>query len=219
MIKGYIFDLDGTLLNTLRSLANSFNRALSELGFPTHPVQDYRYFIGDGQRKCIERILPRHACTEDNISRMMRTQEADYTLSWQEDAAPYDGILPLLEELHAAGLPLAVLSNKNHPFTVQCVEHFFPNIRFDRVMGFSEAIPHKPDPTGALAVAEGFGLEPAEIAFVGDTRTDMTTAVASGMVGVGVLWGFREQRELNEAGARHIIGYPPELIAVTQALL
>ena len=217
MIKGFIFDLDGTLLNTLQSLASSFNRALTELGFPTHAVQEYRYFIGDGQRKCVERILPHEACTEANIVRMMQVQEADYSLSWREDAAPYDGILPLLEELHGAGTQLAVLSNKNHPFTVRCVEHFFGDIQFDRVLGFSAAVPHKPDPTGALTIAEELGLAPAEIAFVGDTRTDMATAVASGMTGVGVLWCFREQRELNDAGARHIIGHPSELIAVTQA--
>lgn len=217
MIKAYIFDLDGTLLNTLKSLSDSFNRALVQLGYPTHPMEAYRYFIGDGLRKCVERILPEASRSEDNILQMMQVQQADYTESWQVDAGPYDGIVSMLEELTAGGFPLAVLSNKNHPFTVRCIDHFFPEIRFDRVQGFSEVVPHKPDPTGALLIAKDLGLAPAEIAFVGDTHTDMNTATASDMTGIGVLWGFRDYQELNESGAKHIIEYPSELFAVTQA--
>lgn len=216
MIEGYIFDLDGTLLNTLESLAASFNRSLASLGYPVHAVDDYRYFIGDGQRKCVERALPPGDVTEANVQAVMRAQQADYSDSWQDLAAPYDGIEELLAELSHRGLALAVLSNKDHPFAVRCVEHFFPGIRFGAIQGYTPDIPHKPDPKGALAIAARLGLAPRHIAFVGDTATDMRTATACGMPGIGVLWGFRDAAELNLAGAAHIIGHPSELLSVTR---
>lgn len=216
MIGGYIFDLDGTLLDTLASLAASVNRVLVRHGYPAHGVDAYRYFVGDGLRKCIERCLPPDALTEANIETLMAAQLADYMECWQEGVAPYDGIVEMLDRLAGDGFRLAVLSNKNHAFAVRCVEHFFPATRFDAVLGHSADLPHKPDPTGALRIAASLALEAGQIALVGDTATDIRTANAGGMISVGVLWGFRDYNELKNAGATHIIGHPSELIAVTQ---
>jgi phosphoglycolate phosphatase len=216
VIGGYIFDLDGTLLDTLASLAASVNRVLVRHGYPAHDVDAYRYFIGDGLRKCIERCLPPDALTEANIQALMEAQLADYLGCWQQGVEPYDGIVEMLERLAAGGFRLAVLSNKNHEFAVRCVEHFLPGTRFDAVLGHSGGLPHKPDPTGALRIAAALALDPGRIALVGDTATDIHTANAGGMISVGVLWGFRDYNELKNAGATHIIGHPSELIAVTQ---
>ena len=215
MTRGFIFDLDGTLLDTLASLAASFNRALASAGFPPHPVDAYRHFVGDGQRKCVERALPPSALNETTIQVVIRAQQEDYQKAWKDLAGPYDGIPELLETLENGGNKLAVLSNKNHPFAVRCVEHFFPGTHFDAIQGYTGDIPLKPDPTGALKVAKELGLGVDEIVFVGDTATDIETANACEMTSVGVLWGFRDARELSAAGATHIISHPAELPVVT----
>lgn len=212
MIRGYIFDLDGTLVDTLESLAASYNRSLEQCGFPPHPVAAYKRFVGDGQRKCVERALPHDALTEHNVRAVMHAQQADYSASWRELAAPYPGIPEVLTALSKRGCKLAVLSNKNHPFAVSCVEYFFPNTHFDVIQGFTDDVPLKPDPAGARTVAARLGLAPADIAFVGDTSTDIATATACGMPSIGVLWGFRDAAELKNAGATHIISSPTEIL-------
>lgn len=217
MIRGYIFDLDGTLLDTLASLAASYNRSLVKLGFPPHEVNAYRRFVGDGQRKCVERALPADAMNDENVLAMMQAQQDDYTKTWREQAAPYPGVPEALAALKRRGAKLTVLSNKNHPFAVKCVEYFFPRIRFDAIQGFDDDVPHKPNPTGALRIAAKLGLKPAEIVFVGDTSTDILTAKACAMSSVGVLWGFRDATELNNAGATHIIDHPSELLDLNNA--
>ena len=210
MTPGYIFDLDGTLLDTLDSLANSFNRVLKAFGHPPHPVESYRYFVGDGLRACVERCLPEGALTEETVLRFMEAQQVDYAATW-DTAAPYDGVIDLVDDLVRQGAQLAVLSNKNHEFTVRCIEHYFPG-RFEIVQGFSGQFPHKPDPAGARWVCDSLGLAPANVSFVGDTATDIRTAVACGNVAVGVPWGFRDADELTSAGAHRLIGSPAQLM-------
>jgi phosphoglycolate phosphatase len=211
-VRGYIFDLDGTLLNTLESLANCYNRVLKLLGHPPHPVDAYRYFIGDGAHRCIERCLPSHARTDQQIGEALTLQQADYQASWQQDVQPYPGVVDMLEHLSQRGLPLTVLSNKDHEFTLACVEYFFPTITFHQVVGFSNSVPHKPDPTGAQHIAQTLEVPAASIVFVGDTAMDMQTAVTCGMTAVGVLWGFRDAEELLKAGAHHLIRHPHNLL-------
>lgn len=211
-VQGYIFDLDGTLLDTLESLANCYNRVLIQLGHPPHPATAYRYFIGDGARRCIQRCLPAHARTDLQIDEALRLQQADYHASWQLDAQPYPGIIDMLEHLSQRSTPLTVLSNKDHAFTLACVEHFFPTIPFQEVVGFSDSVPHKPDPTGAQTIAQALKVPPASIVFVGDTAMDMQTAVTCGMAAVGALWGFRDADELLQAGAHHLISHPNNLL-------
>ncbi|MFT4631228.1 MAG: phosphoglycolate phosphatase [Candidatus Pseudothioglobus sp.] len=211
-VQGYIFDLDGTLLNTLESLANCYNRVLLQLGHPPHPVDAYRYFIGDGARRCIERCLPTNAKSDTQVDAALALQQADYQASWQHDAQPYPGIVAMLELLSQRGLPLTVLSNKDHEFTLACVEYFFPTITFQQIVGFSTGVPHKPDPTGAQTIAQTLDIPVASIVFVGDTAMDMQTAITCGMTAVGVLWGFRDAAELLDAGAHHLIRQPHNLL-------
>ena len=212
MYKAYIFDLDGTLLDTLESLANCYNRALSAHGYPTHEVDAYRYFIGDGAEKCVTRCLPEAARKPQTIARLMATQREDYQITWQESAAPYPGISALLSSLAERRVPIAVLANKDQSFTESCVKYFLPDYRFDPVVGYSLTTPHKPDPTGAKTIAANWGIAPEHIAFVGDTSMDIETANKSGMNAIGVLWGFRTKQELQDAGAKHIVGSPEEIL-------
>lgn len=213
MIEGCIFDLDGTLLDTLESLAGSFNRTLEHFGYPPHPVDAYRYFVGDGQRACVERCLPPDALRESVITAFIEAQQADYLESWQT-ATPYAGIPEAVDSLAGQGLALAVLSNKNHAFTVRCMDHFFPGVGFRVVQGYTGEHPHKPDPAAAFAVCRAMEIAPGAVAFVGDTATDIGTAVACGNVPVGVLWGFRQAGELLDAGARYLVRTPDQLPAL-----
>lgn len=211
-IDGFIFDLDGTLLDTLASLASCYNRVLTQLGFATHAADAYRYFIGDGARRCVERCLPVSARTSAVIDQALALQQQDYANSWQQDAQPYPGISALLQQLALGPRPLAVLSNKDQAFTQLCVSHFFPDIEFQQVVGFSASVPHKPDPTGARNIADALGIPCQRLALIGDTAMDMATASTCGMQAVGVLWGFRERDELLSAGATSLLATPADLL-------
>lgn len=207
-----IFDLDGTLLNTLKDLADCHNRMLVSQGFPAHPESAYKYFIGKGARKCVERTLPDTARTEQTINRCLELQAQDYANNWHVATKEYAGITSVLEELCGNKIKIAVLSNKNHRFTELCIRHFFPNIAFDVVQGYIPGVPHKPDPAGALIIAEKMGVECQEIIFLGDSAVDILTAVAADMCGVGALWGFRTESELLEAGASALLESPGQLL-------
>jgi phosphoglycolate phosphatase len=213
--EAYIFDLDGTLLNTLVSLANCYNRVLIALGYPPHPVEAYRYFIGNGARVCVTRCLPPKARTPQTLDRALALQQRDYAAHWQLDAQPYPGVLNMLERLVEQGVPLAVLSNKDQHFTQACVDYFFPHVKFDQIVGYSDSVPHKPDPTGAKRIAADFKKAPRHIALLGDTAMDMQTAVSCGMQGLGALWGFRDAEELKAAGARYLLETPQNLFNIS----
>ncbi len=208
-IKLAIFDLDGTLLDTLDSLAGAFNETLVSMNAPPRPVSDYRTIIGDGALVAAERCLPAEMRTAENIESCRAGFSSRYEATWQS-AMPYDGIRPMLEGLRSR-VHLAVLSNKDEAFTHRCIEHFFPG-DFSSVVGHSRTIAHKPDPTGARAIMAGMQLSPEETVMIGDTATDMATACACGMTGIGVLWGFRDAEELTAAGAKHLVAAPSELI-------
>jgi phosphoglycolate phosphatase len=214
MIKAIVFDLDGTLLNTLESIGNAFNRSLRKLELPVHEIDRYRYFIGDGVFNCARRALPPDHCNEENVNKLVEIERLDYATSWKDDAQPYDGIQALLDSLRGADYRLAVLTNKDDVFAQQCVRHFFPATQFDCVVGHSESVPHKPDATGGNLIAEQLGLATHELAMIGDTSIDIHTAQACNMFSVGVLWGFREIAELEEAGANRIIASPSQLLDV-----
>ena len=207
-----IFDLDGTLLNTLADLASAHNRVLAELGLPGHATDRYRDFIGNGARKCIERSLPEEHRNSDLIERGLLIQKREYARNWHEQTRPYQGVEVLLERLRHKGVNLAVLSNKDDSFPQQCLAFFFPHKTFDIIQGFTEEIPPKPNPKGALILADHLKLAPREILFVGDSEVDMETAVAAGMYPAGALWGFRSERKLLSAGARCTLEQPLELL-------
>lgn len=212
--KAVLFDLDGTLLNTLDDLADSVNDVLAERRLPTHPVEAYRYFVGDGAATLMHRVLPESHRTPEIESLCLHRFREIYATRWNLKTVPYDGIPAVLSELARRGLKLAVLSNKPHDATGQCVSELLKGIRFDAVQGQTAEIAKKPDPGGALAIARRLGVRPEEILYVGDTATDMQTAVRAHMIPIGVLWGFRTAEELLEHGARRLIAYPSALIAL-----
>ena len=209
-----LFDLDGTLLDTLEDLATAANRALISQGQPQHPVADYRNFVGDGLRSLVERILPETLRGTEAVQATMNAFEREYRLTWDQRTAPYPGIEPMLDRLSESGVRLAILSNKPDGFTRLCVERLLPRWTFEPLFGQRAGVPKKPDPTAAMAVAELLNLTPAEVLYVGDTATDMYTARAAGMDSVGVLWGFRTAEELRQAGARWLVAEPAELTAI-----
>lgn len=210
--KAIIFDLDGTLLNTLDDLGNAVNRVLAERGFPTHALDEYRSFIGDGVEKLINRALPEQNRTENTIRTCLEAFREDYHTNWNVNTRPYEGIPELLDALKEKGLKAAVLSNKPNDTTNLCVTELLPGWRFDVVLGHRDGIPHKPDPAGALEISHRLNIPPAEFLYLGDSGVDMETAIAARMFPVGVLWGFREADELEESGAKALISHPLEVL-------
>ncbi len=215
--QAVIFDLDGTLLDTLDDLADSANRVLARENLPVHPRQAYRFFVGDGLTTLISRILPEQHRTRESITRLSELFREDYSRNWRVKSRPYEGITAMLQELDRKKISLNVLSNKPHEFTRHCVDTFFANWKFDLVFGDRQGVPRKPDPAGALQIAEILDLAPAEILYLGDTATDMRCAVSAGMFPVGALWGFRTADELEDSGARLLAAHPREVISAVAA--
>ncbi|MFO7706618.1 MAG: HAD family hydrolase [Desulfobacterales bacterium] len=211
--KAVIFDLDGTLLDTLGDLADSMNAVLAGNRLPTHPVAAYRDFVGEGIARLVQRALPFEVADEADLNRFVLEMKREYRQRWVRRTRPYPGILPMLDALCRSGFQLAVLSNKPDDATRQLVKELLPEAAFCRVVGAGSERPRKPDPAAALEIAAGLRLDPAQIVFVGDSAVDMHTAVAAGMHPVGVLWGFRPRAELAEAGARLFLEHPADLPA------
>jgi len=209
-----IFDLDGTLLDTLADLADSGNAALAALGLPQHPQDAYRYFAGLGVEELVRRMLPESRRGAAAVQEALALTVAEYKRRWKDKTRPYEGVPEMLEALRRRGLPVCVLSNKPQAYTDLTVENFFPGWPFAQVRGARPEMPNKPHPAQALALAKELELTPGSVVFVGDSATDMKTARGAGMLPVGVLWGFRDEAELTENGARHLIATPSELLAV-----
>jgi phosphoglycolate phosphatase len=210
---GVLFDLDGTLLDTLEDLADSTNRCLASLDLPGHPVQAYRYFVGDGLANLALRTLPPERRDEASVRALQELFNRDYRGHWADKTRPYDGIPGLLDALSARGLPMAILSNKPHAFAVEMAAHFLSSWKWAAVFGERGSHPRKPDPAAALEAGKAMGLPPGRVLYAGDTRTDMQTARNAGMFAVGVLWGFRPRAELEESGAQALVSRPLELLA------
>jgi phosphoglycolate phosphatase len=207
-----IFDLDGTLLDTLDDISAAANEAIAAEGFPPHSLSDYRRFIGDGVATLMTRALPPGAVNDLLVERCVDRFRVSYARLWRQATRPYDGIEELLSALHERGVPQAILSNKPHDATVRCVDHFFPGHPFASVFGQRASVPKKPHPQAAREIVEKLRLTPRQVVYVGDTSTDMQTAVAAELFAVGVLWGFREREELLASGAHAIIAQPRELL-------
>lgn len=211
-IRGIIFDLDGTLLDTLADISDSVNAMLAEYNFPGHTMDDYRRFIGNGIRMLVMRALPIEGRASEMVEACVRRAREIYWDNWNRKTQPYAGIIELLDRLEANGLPKAVLSNKPHDFTVRYVDSYFEGYRFHPVMGQSERFPVKPDPASALAIAGQLDLPPASLLFVGDSTVDIQTATAAGMQPVGVAWGFKGARDLKDNGCPTIVSHPMEIL-------
>ena len=212
MKKLVIFDLDGTLLDTIADLAESANHALKQLGYPTRDVEKIRTFVGNGVNKLLFRALPDEKKTEENMMRM-RTHFVPYYDAHNADlSAPYPGIVALLEELQAKGLRMAVASNKYQEATVKLVKHYFPMIDFVEVLGQREGINVKPDPTIVFDILKKAGVSKEETLYVGDSGVDMQTAINAGVDAVGVTWGFRSRTELESFHPMGLIDKAEELL-------
>jgi phosphoglycolate phosphatase len=215
MIHAILFDLDGTLLDTLEDLADAVNAALAAIGVPSHPVDAYRYFVGDGVETLMRRALPPGAADDAALlKRAMELQRAEYRHRWHAKTRPYPGVIELLADLERRRIPLAILSNKPDAAVGEVVRHYFPEVRFEIVRGARSGVPVKPDPGSALRVAAEMGIEPCDFLYLGDTNTDMRTALAAGMLPVGALWGFRTEAELKGSGAARLICRPGDLMGL-----
>ncbi len=211
--KAVLFDLDGTLLDTIDDLAGCTNAALARRGLPQHGVAQYKYFVGDGLENLILRVLPEGLRGDGTLVReLMAMQKEEYGGRWSQRTVPYAGIPELVDDLERRGVRLAVLSNKPEQFTKLMVEHYFPRAPFAAVAGAKPDVPHKPDPAGAIQIARDLGVPPAEFLYLGDTNTDMKTAVSAGMFAVGALWGFRTADELLANGAKVLVKTPQEVL-------
>ena len=211
---GVIFDLDGTLVDTLEDIADAMNRVLAREGAPGHDHDAYRYLIGRGIRNLVTESLPAELRSEDRIGRCYERMLKDYGAHSLVKTRAYEGVPELVRALRAAGVPLAIHSNKADAPTQAIVAALLDPADFVVVAGARPDAPLKPDPAVALGIAGRFGLSPARVAYVGDSLVDMRTGTAAGMVPIGAAWGFRTRDELVESGARAVIAAPLELLAL-----
>ena len=213
MINGIIFDLDGTLLNTLGDLADCCNKALEENGFKPCPVENYRQMVGNGIYKLIERC----ANISHNSAEMKKIHDSFskyYSQNYHVKTVPYDGINDMLKMLSDMKIKTSVLSNKPHEFTVKLVKEIFGENRFDAINGQKDGIPIKPAPDAVLAEIDEMGLTPKEVIYVGDSNVDIETAKNSGLKSIGCSWGFRGEQELKNSGADYIAHEPYDIIKI-----
>ncbi len=206
-----IFDLDGTLLDTLADIAEAANRVLAARQFPTHELESYRSFVGNGVEVLMERALPPEQCTPAIIATSGGEFRRIYSEIWNRTTTPYPEIHDLLAFLTQHGVQKAILSNKPHRNTQICVSEYFEPSEFAVVFGQRDDIPCKPDPTAAWEISSALAVSPSECLFLGDSDVDMQTAVRAGMTGIGATWGFRSRSELLQCGASRTIDHPLEL--------
>lgn len=215
MIKAAIFDLDGTLADTIDDLLTGMNGMLVELGFQTRTREELLRFINRGARYFVGRSLPDGTVADFNdplVDRALVVYGEHYAKCCLDQTHPFDGVPEAIDALKAAGVRVAVLSNKQDAFVKETVQKLYPDV-FDVIRGPRD-LPEKPDPAGALAIARELGAEPDECAFIGDSDIDMRTGVNSGMLPVGVSWGYRSEECLLEAGAKYIVHDPAELVSL-----
>lgn len=213
MYKTCVFDLDGTLTDTVTTIAHYGNRALELFGLKPFSADDYKYMVGKGAKNLVKQMVEKNNCFDEEIYKKVYNE---YVTSYDRDFTyltnVYDGIYDLIEFLKNKGFKLAVVSNKPHFATSGIIDKFFPENTFDIVYGQREGFPIKPDPSVVLSVLNDFGVSPIDTIYIGDTKTDMETGKNAGAFTVGVLWGFRDEKELRENGADMIISSPRELI-------
>jgi len=212
--KAVIFDLDGTLLDTLEDIAGAMNSVLEKRGYPRHPIDAYRHFVGDGVTMLASRVLPEKKRTDEIVTELVKAYREAYGKNWKQKTKPYEGVPEMLDGLTERHVNLAVLSNKPDDATKKCVKGLLSEWNFLTVWGYRDGIPPKPDPTAALEIATRFDLEPGNILFLGDTSIDMKTGVSAGMYPVGALWGFRSREELMAGGAQTVIEQPQEILTL-----
>lgn len=211
--KGVIFDLDGTLVNSLEDIADAMNKVLINLNYPTHSYESYQYFIGSGLRNLVSKSLPETHNHEQHIDKCYQLMIEEYTNNCTRKTKAYEGIALLLDHLISNKIKLSVFSNKSDELTKKITADLFPDI-FENVVGLRIEELKKPNPSEALAICESLGLKTEEIIFVGDSGIDMQTAVNADMLAVGVSWGYRPEEELIASGAKYVINHPLDLMKI-----
>ncbi|MCT7470873.1 MULTISPECIES: HAD family hydrolase [Aliarcobacter] len=214
MKKTVIFDLDGTLLDSIEDIASSMNKVLESLQLPTHKIEDYKHFVGGGVDILVENALNNQS--KEIKDEVIKRFKIEYDGKLHSKTLPYDGIYELLDELKKLDINLAVLSNKPHEFTVSYVNHFFKNYNFKEIHGQKKDVPKKPDPKAALDIVKCLDSSCENTYFIGDTKIDMQTAKNANMTAIGVLWGFRDEKELRDFGADFIVSNPLEILKILQ---
>ena len=207
-----IFDLDGTLLNTIADLAQSTNHALQTLGYPTHELSAYPFMVGNGINKLFERALPEGKKTQENVLRMRAEFIPYYNIHNADMSVPYPGIFQLLDALQTLGIKIAVASNKYQEATAKLIKHYFPGIRFCAVLGQREGIAVKPDPAIVHDILKQAKVAPEDVLYVGDSGVDMQTARNAGVEACGVTWGFRPRTELEAEHPAHIVDRAEDIL-------
>ena len=210
--KAILFDLDGTLLDTIEDLAASMNSVLKKHAYEEHEKDAYRYFVGDGIEKLVQRVLPSAHRKKDILEQCVTEMRKTYNKRWAATTRLYRGIDDLLNDLTGEKIRLAILSNKPDDFTKVMVDHYLSTWNFEIVRGAKPGHPKKPDPQGALDIAREMSLSPCQFLYLGDTDTDMQTATKAEMYAIGVGWGFRTPDELLNNGAQIVINEPGELM-------
>lgn len=213
--KAVIFDMDGTLLNSLKDIAICSNIVLDEFNLPVHQLEDYKNFVGGGIQVLIENCTPNNI-SEELFSKIFERFKEVYEMGVQNETKPYEGIYDLLKQLDEKEIKMGILSNKIHEFTVKYYEKFFHDINMQEVHGQKKNIPKKPDPTAAKLIAKNFNIPCDNILFVGDSDVDIKTAKNAGMIAVGVSWGFRGTKELIENGADYIVKTPQDILKLLE---
>jgi phosphoglycolate phosphatase len=212
MIKGVVFDLDGTLADSIEDIADSMNIVLSEKEFPTHDYDTYKTFVGSGLKSLVENALPDSGRDQATLEACFNRMMCVYDENCVAKTRLYPGIAELLTELQKKDIKIAIFSNKANELTQKIVKVLLADWPLEIVIGAGGDIPRKPDPTGALLISEKMGIPPEELMYVGDSGVDMQTAENSGMYAAGVLWGFRGMEELLENGAEILVEYPTDLL-------
>ena len=212
MKKLVIFDLDGTLLDTIADLAMATNQALAHYGYPTHPTESFRFFVGNGINKLFERALPKNERSMENVLRIRSCFLPFYNEHNADLSRPYEGVEKLLETLQSKGIQIGVASNKYQTATEKLVKHYFPQIRFVEVLGQRENVPTKPNPSIVHDILNKAGVRPEEALYVGDSDVDMQTGHNAGVDAIGVAWGFRPRKELEDMNPLGIIDKADELL-------
>jgi len=210
--KAVIFDLDGTLLDTIEDLTDSMNTVLAGLELPLHSVSEFKKLVGKGMRNLVVSSLPESMQTDEIVDRCYNSMFETYGNRWDVKTRPYDGIPELLDSLTEKNIHLAILSNKIDKITQLIVQKYFPGWKFDAVFGERPGVPRKPDPAALNEIIQIMQLEPAEIICLGDSGSDMEAAIKAGAYPVGALWGFRDADELLSHGAKIMIKKPGELL-------
>lgn len=218
MIKACIFDMDGTVVNTINSIAYFANNALNSAGLPSIDTEEYKYMVGNGAKTLIERMMNKVGADKGLFDKVFTKYSNDYDNDFLYLTEPYDGILDMLKEVKNKGIITTILSNKPHGTAIKVSDSLFGDNLIDKCYGAREGIALKPDPAGVFEIMKELGLKKDECLYIGDTSTDMKTGKSAGLYTVGVLWGFRKRDELEDNGADVIISHPSELLQIIDKL-